>query len=481
MLEKRITLGLIPANRAFFSDKLAADMRAKTIKAIKAAGADVVVPDATMTKVGCVETLEEAEKVGKMFRQADVDGIVIGAMNFGDEQGVAYTLRHAGLDVPILVFGCQEEGPLTPKLDRRDSFCGLLSIGDALRQIDVKYTVAQVPICYPTDASFKKDLAWFLGVCRVVGGIRNARYGQVGTRPEAFWTCRMDERQLQRLGVTTVTLDFSEVVYQVQRTRTSAAVKKTVADIKRRIDTSVVPEERLVQMAKLEHVLERFVDEAKLDGLAVQCWTSVQDSLEICTCGIMGRLGERGIPCACEVDVLGTLTMHSLMLAGESPAALADWNNLHHKDPELVNLWHCGVFPVSFAGTKAKMAPQTILATVRDPELCMGCVEFEVEPGPLTVGRVAQSEEGGFKAVMAEGKVERTREKTFGAYGWTRLKGLQRLYRDVLMRHFPHHAGIVRGHVGNVLWEAWGNYLGFDVYCNADQSVPGRYEPRLPF
>ncbi len=480
MRDKRLKIGLIPANRGFFSDELAAKMRAETIKALTAAGADVVVPDATMTKVGCVETLDEAEKVGKMFRHADLDGILIGAMNFGDEQGVVYTLRHAGLDVPILIFGCQEEGPLTPKRSRRDSFCGLLSIGEVLRQIDTKYTVAQVPICFPRDASFKKDLAWFLGVCRVVGGVRNARYGQIGTRPDSFWTCRVDEKQLQRLGVTTVTLDLSEIIYQVKRMRTDAAVKRTMADIKRQVNTSAVPAKRLVQMAKFERAVERFVEEAKLDALAIQCWISVQDNLEICTCSTMGRLGDRGIPCACEVDVLGTLTMHSLMLASESPATLADWNNLHHKDPDLVNLWHCGVFPPSFAGTEPKMGPQTILATARDPDVCMGVVEFEMKPGPLTVGRVTQDPDGTWKAVVVEGKVERTAAKTFGAFGWTRIKGLQRLYRDVLVRHFPHHAGITQAHVGNILWEAWGNYLDFDLYTT-DRHATGQYDPQLPF
>lgn len=480
MIEQKTKIGLIPANRGFFSDELAAKMRKDTVKAIRAAGAKVVVPDAGMTKAGCVETLDEAEKVGKMFREADVDGIVVGAMNFGDEQGVACALRHAGLDVPIMIFGCQEEGPLSPELSRRDSFCGLLSIGEVLRQIDRKYSVARVPICYPSSAEFKKDLAWFLGVVRVVGGVRNARYGQIGARPDAFWTCRADEKQLQRLGVTTVTLDLSEIIHQVGKMRTTAKLKKTVADMQRSVNCSVVPDASLLRMAKFEHAVERFVEEANLDGLAIQCWTSIQDSLEICSCGTMGRLGDRGIPCACEVDVLGTLTMHSLSLAAQSPSALADWNNLHHKDPELVNLWHCGVYPPSFAGTKPKMGAQTILATVRDPELCMGVVEFEVKPGPVTVARVTQDADGEWKSVVAEGKVERTPNKTFGAYGWTRLPNLPRLYREVLLRHFPHHAGITLDHVGNILWEAWGNYLGFDVYT-ADRTETGRYTPALPF
>ncbi len=479
MLTKKVRLGLVPANRGFFSDELAAKMRAQTIKAMQTAGAEVIVPDTGMTKVGCVESLEEAERVGRMFREKRVDGIVVGAMNFGDEQGVAYTLRHTERNVPILIFGCQEEGPLTLKLPRRDSFCGLLSIGDALRQLGMKYTVATVPICFPTDASFKKDMACFLGVCRVVNGVRNARYGQIGARPDAFWTCRVDEKQLQRLGATTVTLDLSEIIGQVQRMKEDARVREILAEMKRGTEISGIPADVLLKIAKFERAVEQFVEKANLDALAIQCWTSVQANLGICTCGVMGRLGERGIPSACEVDVLGALTMHSLMLAGDSPAGLADWNNLHHKDPELVNLWHCGVFPPSFAGTKPKMGTHNIIADTCGKANCRGVVEFEVKPGPMTVARVTQTTEGRWKAVMAEGKVEKTKEKTFGAYGWMRIRNLSRLYRDVLVRHFPHHAAITQKLVGNILWEAWGNYLDFDVYT--PEQVTGQYDPQLPF
>ena len=74
----------------------------------------------------------------------------------------------------------------------------------------------------------------FASVCRVVNGIRNARYGQVGARPDAFWTCRYNEKALQELGVTVVTLDLSEVLAAVRRMRTSPSVKKTVDHLRQR-------------------------------------------------------------------------------------------------------------------------------------------------------------------------------------------------------------------------------------------------------
>ena len=479
----KITLGFIPANRGFFSPELAAKMRGQAIDAMKNLGLDVVVPDVHQTKVGCVENRQEAELCAELFRRHNVQGIVIGAVNFGDEQAAAWTVRQARLDVPVLIFGCQEEETLTRKTARRDAFCGLLSIGEVLRQIGTRYTVARRPICFPADRSFGEDLDWFVRVCRVVEGVRNARYGQIGTRPEAFWTCRFDEKQLQRLGPTTVVMDLSEVIAGAEAIKESDPdVEEIVRQIQQYADTSGAPGPSVVRSAKLERFLRRWREENAVDALAVQCWNSIQVNYGVCSCATMSRLGEEGVPCACESDVLGTLSMHAAMLASGSPAGLADWNNLHNEDDELVNLWHCGVFPASFAKTRPKFGPQDIMIAGggAKEEDAQGTIQFVARPSPLTLCRVTQDPEGEWKAAVAEGKIEDNPAETFGAYGWCRIPNLQRLYRDVLLRHFPHHVAITQTHVGNVLWEALGNYLGMDVY-HATQETPGLYTPRLPF
>ncbi len=483
MREKKVTLGFVPANRGFFSAELAAKMRGQTIEVMERLGVEVVVPDTAATKVGCVENRKEADLCAALFRQKDVRGIVIGAMNFGDEQAAAWTVRQARLDVPVLIFGCQEEETLTMKTARRDSFCGLLSIGEALRQIGAPYTVARRPICFPTDRSFSEDLDLFVRTCRVVNGIRNARYGQVGARPEAFWTCRYDEKGLQRLGPTTVVLDLSEAIAGAEALKDSdPEVRRLVQEIGEYADASAIKPEAVLKSAKLELFLRRFRERNALDALGIQCWTSIQANYGVCSCTTMSRLGDEGIPCACEADMLGTLSMHAAMLASGSPAALADWNNLHNEDDELVNVWHCGVFPASFAKGKPKLGVQEIIASsgAATYENSQGTVEFVARPSALTLCRVTQAGDGTFQAVLAEGRIEDSNAKTFGAYGWCRIRELGRLYRDVLLKHFPHHVAITQAHVGNVLWEAMGNYLGFKVY-HATQTAPGEYTPALPF
>jgi len=58
---KKLTLGFIPANRAFFSAELAAKMRQETIRTMQNLGVEVIAPAEDQTKVGCVENRTEAE------------------------------------------------------------------------------------------------------------------------------------------------------------------------------------------------------------------------------------------------------------------------------------------------------------------------------------------------------------------------------------------------------------------------------------
>jgi L-fucose isomerase-like protein len=480
MKQSKVKVGFIPANRSVFSAKLAAKMRIQTIRVLKSLGMEVVVPSEKDTRVGCVGTFEEATKAGRMFKEAAVDGILVSAVNFGDEQAVALAIKESSLKVPVLIVGCQEEGVLTPTMDRRDSFCGLLSIGEVLRQSDVAYSVGEVPVCFPTDESFRGTARRFADVCRVVGGIRKARYGQVGARPDAFWTCRYNEKALQQLGVTVVTLDLSEVFGAVQKMKSGPDVRAVIRSMKRSLDCSAVDDRFLDKIARFEIVLRRFIEDKHLDGLGVQCWTSIQFNLGMCSCSTMSRFDDRGIPCACEADIMGTLSMHALQLASRAPSCLADWNNLHNEDSELVNCWHCGVFPASWARDgKAKLGYQRIIAGDVGPENAMGAVEFVMKDGPVTLCRATQDNAGTFKVVLAQGVVEPNKAETFGAYGWVRIPGLQKLYKNVLLRHFPHHVAMNRSTVGNVLWEAFGNYLGFQTYTV--NNTTGAWNPDLPF
>ena len=105
------TFGVIVGNRAFFSDELAQQGAKDVKRVLKENGCNVVSLTTKDTKFGTVETREDAKKCAELFKHhADrIDGVIVTLPNFGDERGVAETLRLAGLDVPVLVQATPDE------------------------------------------------------------------------------------------------------------------------------------------------------------------------------------------------------------------------------------------------------------------------------------------------------------------------------------------------------------------------------------
>ena len=95
--------------------------------------------------------------------------------------------------------------------DRRDSFCGKMSVCNNLRQYGIKYSLTTLHTVDPDSASFPADLRHFVGTCRVVGGLQGARVGLIGARPAAFNTVRFSEKLLERAGISVETIDLSEI------------------------------------------------------------------------------------------------------------------------------------------------------------------------------------------------------------------------------------------------------------------------------
>jgi L-fucose isomerase-like protein len=242
---------------------------------------------------------------------------------------------------------------------------------------------------------------------------------------------------------------------------------------------SAVSDEALVRLAKLECFLRQFAEENALDAVAVQCWSSLQQNWGTCACTPLARLSNSGLLAACEADVLGAASMHALTLAAGSPSGLADWNNLHNEDDELVNIWHCSAFAACFAGERPRIAVNPILGETFGFEKVAGTLAYRMKEQPLTLFRLSHDPREGYAAAICHGQVEANRAETFGAYGWTRIKGLLPFYRDVILRHFPHHVGFAAGVMGDALWEALGNYLGAAVYAPLETPT-GAWRPEPP-
>jgi len=465
--KKQMTLGLIVGNRGFFPDHLAQSGRREMQAVLEAAGVRVVALSEGESKCGAVETRQEATHCADLFQKHrdSIDGIVVTLPNFGDERGVADTLRMADLRVPVLVQATPDTASKMTLADRRDSFCGKMSVCNNLTQYGIPYSLTRLHTEAPQSEDFRKDLEWFLAVCRVVKGLRRLRIGAVGARPAAFNTVRYSEKILEANGISIEPVDLSEILGRIAKVKDDdERAQGKLRDIQAYVTTSGIPAAALLKMAKFGAVLDGWMQETQVAISAVQCWTALEEYFGIVPCTLMSMMSNAGESSACEVDICGVVGMHALQLASETPSALLDWNNNYGDDPDKAVCFHCSNLPKHFF-QDVRMDFQEIIAGTVGKENTFGTCVGRVKAGPMTFARFSTNDrEGTIRGYVGEGAFTNDPLTTFGGAGVVQIRGLQSLLRYICERGFEHHVAANLSSVAAAVHEATTRYLGWNVY-----------------
>src|SRR5438477_11792668 len=467
MSEKKMTMGVIIGNRGFFPDQLAKTGREEMIQALAKAGMDSVVLGPEDSKHGAVETHDEAKRCAALFQKhsKELDGIIVTLPNFGDERAIADTLRMARLDIPGLVQATPDDASKMTILHRRDSFCGKMSACNNLRQYGIPYSLTRLHTVAPDSDDFQKDLAWFGAVCRVSNGMRNLRVGSIGARPTAFNTVRYSEKLLEASGISTETLDLSEVFGRIARLKDdNSGVQGKLSEIRKYVSTSNVPDAALVKMAKLGYVIDDWMKQTDVKISAVQCWTSMEEYFGVVPCTIMSMMSNNLLPAACEVDVCGTISMHALALASQTPSALLDWNNNYGDDPNKAVCFHCSNLPKHFF-QEVRMDFQEIIAGTVGKENTFGTMVARVKSGAMNFARFSTDDTAGvIRGYVGEGAFTNDSLNTFGGVGVVQIRDLQKLLHYICENGFEHHVAANFSTTAAAVHEAAVRYLGWQMY-----------------
>jgi L-fucose isomerase-like protein len=476
------TLGVIVGNRDFFPDVLIAEARRDLTKLFAELSIEPVWLSTEETKLGAVETWADAQKCGALLgrNREKLDGILVCLPNFGDEKGVADSIRIADLRLPILVQACPDDLDQFGLDRRRDAFCGKISVCNNLRQYGIKYSITRDHTVAILDPRFREDLVSFIGTCKVVRGLKGVRIGAVGARPNAFNTTRFSEKLFEASGITVNTIDLSEVFGDAGRIATDdLRVRQRVEQIRSYADASAAPDDAILRMAKFALVVDDWMHSLGITATAIQCWSSLQKNFGVNVCTIMSMMSEQMLPSACEVDIAGVVGMYALQLAAGRPSALIDWNNNYGNDPDKCVFFHCGNWAKDFL-PEIRIATAPILGTTLGEENTFGALEGRTDAGPVTFGRVSTDDlNGKICAYVGEGEFTNDPLNTFGTRAVVRVPGLPKLMHVICQNGFEHHAAMNRSHSATAVAEALGRYLGWETYHHNRPvdlpPIPGRF------
>lgn len=464
------TLAVIFSSRDFFPAHLVTQARKDVIDVLAELGIKGIMLDESVAVHGAVQTYQHSHMCADLFKahRDEIDGILVVLPNFGDEKATVDAIKFSGLEVPILVQAYPDDLNEFNVENRRDAFCGKISVCNNLRQYGYAFSLTDLHTVSPRSEEFKHDLQKFVGVCRVVRGLTSARLGAVGARPAAFNTVRYSEKLLQEAGITVVTVDLSEILGEASRLKDEDATVEARLDlIMDYLPTQGVPSASIMRMAKFSAALEAWMKEFDIQATALQCWNSVQKNYGINVCTLMSMMSEKLMPSACEVDITGVASMYALQLANGFPSALVDWNNNYSSDPDKCVLFHCGNWAKSFY-QDAKMEYANILATTLGKENTYGAINGRKPAGPMSFARISTDDQSGIiRAYVGEGQFTDDPLDTFGSRAVVYVPQLQDLLKYIVKNGFEHHVAISAQPAADILEEALETYLGWYVYRHA--------------
>jgi len=408
-----------------------------------------------LNEEGLIRNGLDAGKVVKHFQENGVDAIFAPHLNFGCEDAVAKVAKW--MDKPILLWGPRDDAPDAMGNRCTDSQCGLFATGKVLRQFGAPFTY--MTNCTVNDPVFSKTLNNFLAAAQAVKSFKGMRIGQIGVRPETFWSVKCNELQLlERFGIEVVPITLIEVqnMYQDFLKNQTELTQKKVAEYQAAFKSKGrVNEDYLTRTAAMYGAIRRWADNFELDAIASNCWEAFRQIGGIQGCFVFGELTDEKLPVTCEMDIHGAISSVIAQSATrwQNASFLADITTRHPVNDNAELFWHCGNFPKSVATEKVTPA----IGTSFDGDLpTVG--NFSLHEGVVTITRFDCAADQ-YQLFFTKGKTVEGPDTT-GTYGWIEFKDWPAVEHKVVKGPYIHHCAGIFADIAPVLYEFCGYIPG---------------------
>jgi L-fucose isomerase-like protein len=441
MLSYQVKIGLIPLRRdctprpGMFNWEKAEERGRACVRYIESHFADDQVSFVDLHEdisVGVLFSENDVDAVVEHMRHERVDAIFLINANFGNEEVAAMVAK--ALDVPVLLWGPQDDSFEPDGMRYFDSQCGLFAMSRQLKRFHIPFTY--IENCRIEEQQFADGLREFVSAACMVKNFRGMRIGQIGLRPKPFCSVIFNEGELmERFGLHVIPINMAVIIDKYNRilTERDAELTEGAKLLANRyvMDELTPPLLKKIYAFVLLH--KDLFAEYNLDVMSSECWTSMQLGVGAMPCTAYSILSDQGYLVSCESDLHGAITLALLSCAdlGRHTPFFGEFTVRHPQDKNVELLWHCGPFPYS---VKKSDCPAR-LVNMRE--------WFEVKEGKYTVARFDQ-DDGRYQ--LLNGTCESASGPLVqGTYLWARFGNLSKWERKLIEGPYIHHAAEIDG------------------------------------
>jgi L-fucose isomerase-like protein len=326
-----------------------------------------------------------------------------------------------------------------------------------------------------TDKNFQDRLTTTVSALRCLKNLNGSRIGLVHDVVPTFINLTFESESLKKnLGVDLLKIPLDEVFNRTSKLETESdktdKVSKNIENEMVKSSTKInVPMSELTQSSRITHSLQDIAGEHNLDAVALRCWPEFQDVLKLAPCASVSYLNDHGLITSCEGDIPGAVSMlASWFISGQAPTM----NDPVAMDFErnLIQMWHCGPGPVSWADENGQTLDwhHTLNRRIPEGQKKSGLSsDISFKKGAVTLIHIAG--DGSTIFVMEAEVVEGPAKPFPGSGGWIgklssngKIITCSDFLESITKYGLDHHYPIMRGHNENVIRE-FASWAGIDV------------------
>ncbi|MEE1245073.1 MAG: hypothetical protein UHM16_05320 [Acutalibacteraceae bacterium] len=364
------------------------------------------------------------------FKDSDVDAVFIINCNFGNEEAAADIAKALGK--PVLLWAPLDDEYYVDGMRPTDSQCGLFGVSRQMQRYHIPFS--HLPCCRVESEEFAKGFDSFVRVACMVKNFRGMRIGQIGARPQPFFSVICNEGELmEKFGIRIVALNFAMIQqrFEVAKELYADEIKEYEKYFLDNFKLDELTPKHINSMATLAATYKHLYDEFNLDVISAECWTATPVMFDgLAPCAVYGLLNDMGYMVSCESDIHCAMTMALLKCAtlGEGKPLFGEFTVRHPENKNAELLWHCGPFPIS---QKAESGIDSKARLVNQREW------FRGKDGTYTVARIDQ-ESGEYYVLPMLCKTTEG-PQTHGTYIWGEFEDLQAVEDRLIDGPYIHH------------------------------------------
>lgn len=369
--------------------------------------------EVAVTNFGLIDDAKGAYALVPQLKAANLDLIFCDMLTYATSSTFAAIVRN--LDVPIVLVALQPMEALdysrasTYMQLCNDDLCSVPEFTGVAVRMGKKVPPLVLGIL-ENDPEADTEIAEWCDIAKVLHDLKTARIGHFGHVLESMLDMHSDPTALTAAFGCHIVQTECDDLLRLKRQVTAAEIEKKTVEILDMFDTPDPKSDPitlklldgdLMTAAQVAVALDKFIEEASLDGLAYYYEAEEGSEMrELVTNLIVGNslLTAAGFPMCGESDLktcIGMLIMDRLNMGG----SFAEFHPIDFRE-NFVLVGHDGPHHLNIADRRPVLRS---LTKYHGKPGSGASVEFKIREGPITILSVTSTYEGKFKFVVAEG------------------------------------------------------------------------------